>query len=100
MSMASAFLPSQSTNRGLPPSQKIQHLGAAVRGSPPVERAESPLHRQRPRNNERMGPRPSHPLPVIGPWPGSPGPAVDNTAANSEVAAGFLKTATPPRPPL
>src|SRR5258708_29368045 len=36
----SAFLPFQSTNRGLPPSQKIQHLGA--RGSPRGNGGKSP----------------------------------------------------------
>ncbi len=66
------------------PSQK-KHLGGAVRASPPAEMAESPLHRQR-TSGKRGCPRRRGP---------DRDQAVDNTAANSEVAAMFLKTATP-----
>src|SRR5260221_4720389 len=54
---------------GTPPSQKIQHLGAA-----------GGAHQRKGRKV---------PSRIVA---GSPGPAVDNTAANSQVAAGFLQT--------
>ncbi len=96
MPMASAFLPFQSTNRGLPPPKKFNT--SARRGSPPAEWRKVPAIGSDlgTTNAGAIGPAKTtyygHCIVARG-----AGLAVDNTAANSEVAAQdrqSTKTAT------
>src|SRR5258708_14812253 len=99
MPMASAFLPFQSTNRGLPRRKKSTPRRGGVAHRRKGRKVPSIGSGLGTTNAGAIGPaRP--PIKIVGTVARGGAPAVDNTAADSEVAAVFLETASPPKPPL